>query len=489
MGTCISKKVISGMSVSIPVKERALPLWQNIHSWFARQLDDHKPKGTIAPLDGVRALAFLTVLMLHVGIMAFHLGLWQRSDNPFESAFLSSGGAGVTLFFVLSGFLLFLPYSQALLLKKTWPDAKIFYMRRIFRIFPAYFFSLFILVMFSKPSLLQPHNWIRLIPFFTFTMGVSNASLINGPYWTLAVEFQYYLLLPLIALGIYGLTRLAHPERRLLVIVGCLLVMIFWGVGTRYLGGYFTAHPGATVLVPRSFLDKLLFVIYGDNGKFFEDFAVGMLIAVCYIFITNSPQREHYLCVMQRLAPLLFGASLVIYSFAAMRTYTAQFNYTWSFAPRLFAIYPWTTELIYALGYGCLVLAVLFNRPGGLIVRFFAWTPLRWIGLISYSLYIWHVPLLFALQANIGPSVARLNHSVAVVLCGVIVLGVSVFFCFFTYILVERPGMRLSERLRQQMLLQQVKRQSAVDRIDIPESTNQPAPVGVASQGNQDARL
>src|SRR5258708_7006419 len=96
---------------------------QGVHSWFARQLDDRKPKGSIASLDGVRAMAFLIVLLLHISLMTLALDLWQRSANPFVAAFLTAGFSGVTLFFVLSGFLLFLPYTQALLFKKSWPSA------------------------------------------------------------------------------------------------------------------------------------------------------------------------------------------------------------------------------------------------------------------------------------------------------------------------------------------------------------------------------
>ena len=152
--------------------------------------------------------------------------MWVDGNNPYISAFFSVGRTGVTLFFVLSGFLLFLPYTQALLFEKDLPQPKIYYIRRILRIFPAYFFSLFILVMFTKPYFIQPHNWKQLVPFLTFTMGYYNSSgLINGPYWTLAVEFQYYLILPLIAFGILGLTRLVRPEKRLWMVVGSLFAI------------------------------------------------------------------------------------------------------------------------------------------------------------------------------------------------------------------------------------------------------------------------
>ncbi len=445
------------------LKEYASSFRRNVHSWFAQQLNDQKSMGTIASLDGVRALAFLLVFYLHIN----HAGVWGDGNNPYISAFFSVGRTGVTLFFVLSGFLLFLPYTQALLFEKNWPQPKIYYIRRILRIFPAYFFSLFILVMFTKPYFIQPHNWSQLVPFLTFTMGYYNSSgLINGPYWTLAVEFQYYLILPLIAFGILGLTRLVHPEKRLWMVVGSLFAMIIWGLVTACYGAYFASHPDQTFLIPRPLLNVMLFVVYGDQSKFLEDFAVGMLIAVGYLSIMNSPRKVLYLLRMRRLLPWLLLLCIALFVYEAMP------DYTLAFVPRVFQAFPWMNEFAFALCYGYLVTAVLFNRPGGWLVRMFSWTPLRWLGLISFSLYIWHRPLIQILAANLGPSLRRLNPILTVSLFWMISFTVVVVFCYFLFVLIEKPGMRLSEKLRQQILRQDAKRQAMSDPIN-PHSQSQ----------------
>lgn len=439
------------------LKEYSSSFRRNVHFWFAQQLNDQKPQGTIAPLDGVRALAFLLVFDFHIN----HAGMWGDGNNPWISALFSVGRTGVTLFFILSGFLLFFPYTQALLFEKDWPPPKIYYIRRILRIFPAYFFSLFILVMFTQPSFIQPHNWRLFVHFLTFTMGYSNSGLINGPYWTLAVEFQYYLILPLIALGILGLTRLVRPEKRLWVIVGSLIAMIIWGLVTDYYGAYFVSHPDQTFLIPRPLLNVVLFVVYGDHSKFLEDFAVGMLIAVGYLSIMNSPRKDLYLLRMRRLLPWL----LIL--FIALFVYVAMANYTLPFVPRAlqFQSVPWLNEFSFALCYGYLVTAVLFNRSDGWLVRMFSWTPLRWLGLISYSLYIWHRPLIQIFAVNLGPSLRRLHPVLTVSLFWVITFTVIVVFCFFLFVLIEKPGMRLSEKLRQQIMRQDAKRQAMSDPI------------------------
>ncbi len=441
----------------LDLNESAPSLRRNIHSFFAQQLNDQKSKGTIASLDGVRGLAFLLVFEAHIT----HAGVWgYGGNNPFISAFFGVGYTGVTLFFVLSGFLLFLPYTQALLFKKAWPQPKIYYIRRILRIFPGYFFSLFILVMFTEPHFIQPRNWGQLIPFLTFTMGFYNSSgLINGPYWTLAVEFQYYLILPLIAFGILGLTRLVRPEKRLWMVVGSLVAMIIWGLATSYYGGYFFNHPNQTFLIPRPLLNVVLFVVYGDRSKSLEDFAVGMLIAVGYLSIMNSPRKDHHL---RRIRQLL---TVLLIPWIALSVYAILPSYPWAFVPRVFQAFPWLDEFTIALCYGYLVSAVLFKRPNGWLVRLFSWTPLRWLGLISYSLYIWHRPLIQILAENLGPDLQRLHPVLTISLFCIISFTVSVIFCFFLFVLIEKPGMRLSEKLRQQILQRDAQRQAIPDPI------------------------
>lgn len=436
--------------------------WRTIHSWFAQQLDDQRPRGSIASLDGVRALAFLLVF-------AFHLndsGVWgYGADNPFFIALLKVGDTGVTLFFVLSGFLLFLPYTQALLFKKDWPRSKIYYMRRVLRIFPGYYFSLFILVMFTRPFFIQPRNWGNFLPFLTFTMGFYNSSgLINGPYWTLAVEFQYYLILPLIALGIAGLTRLVRPEKRLWVVVGSLYVMILWGLVTAGFGLYYFDHRAQTFLIPRPLFNIVLFVIYGDRSKFLEDFAIGMLLAVAYLCLLNSPAKERHLQRARRLLAGLLIPCLALFIYAAMP------GYNWPFIPRLFQAFPWLNEFAFALCYGYLVAVVLFSRPESWLARLFSWTPLRWLGLISYSLYIWHRPLIQVLAKNLGPNLVRMNPVLTVSLFWSITFTVCVVFCFVLFVCIEKPGMRLSERLRQRIMQQEKRRaiQASSDQRSVP---------------------
>ena len=242
--------------------------------------------------------------------------------------------------------------------------------------------------------------------------------------------------------------------------------MITWGLVSACYGAFFASHPDQTFLIPRPLLNVVLFVVYGDQSKFLQDFAVGMLIAVGYLSIMKSPRKALYVLRMRRLLLWLLILCIALFFYEAMP------NSTVPFIPRVFQAFPWVNEFAFALCYGYLVTAVLFNRPDGWLVRMFSWPPLRWIGLISFSLYIWHRPLIQILAVNLAPGLQRLHPVLIVSLFWIIAFTVSVVFCFFLFVLIEKPGMQLSEKLRQQILQQHVKTQAMSDQIN-PYSHNQ----------------
>ncbi len=415
------------------------------------RLEETRTGGTIAALDGVRAIACLMVIGYHISLMARDTHLWSVNSDSLITALLLAGNAGVTLFFVLSGFLLFLPYANALLFAQHWPSMRRFYLRRALRIIPGYYFSLLLIVLLAHPEYLQPQRWGQLLLFPIFLMDSTQATFqqINGPYWTLAIEWQFYMLLPFIALGICALTRLAarwvraRPEKRLWVVVGSLLGVVGWGLFTRYWGAYFMAHPSATFLVPRGVLNVVLFFTYGFDGKFLEGFAIGMLAGLVYTFSRHSarPLAERKI---RWHSGWLWGCGVLFLLFMALQ-----------YAPALKSLvqpYSWLSELGLSAGFGCCILAILFDAAA--LRRFFEWMPLRWVGLMSYSLYIWHLPLLNAFQHNIGPHLTSLPHLLAYSLYWVWVAAIVFPFSFAVYRFIEKPGMRLSNRLHKRVATQ-----------------------------------
>ncbi|GHO87212.1 acyltransferase family protein [Dictyobacter formicarum] len=402
-------------------------------------------KKNIAVLDGVRACAIIAVIMFHINLLALH-NLWDLPDHPIASALATFGGSGVTLFFVLSGFLLFMPYAKALLFQTAWPSLRQFYLKRALRIIPAYYIALFVIILFFQRQYLQPGKWKQLALFLTFFMDSSHGTFrkLNGPFWTLAIEWQFYMLLPLLALGFLLLVRRLPdaPRQRLRMLVGCCGLIIIWGLGLRLLG----STPEART--PTSFIVRLaVFVLYGIQGKYLENFAVGMIICLCYTYAWHA---EHSVDIRQRLrrASLLLaviGLGLLfftaIWHFNVLHMRLPIFSFMNVLTPH----FDWLNETVIATGYGACVMAILFGPTW--MQRPFAWRPLCWIGFISYGLYMWHLPLLDFFDQRIMPHLPTSNNVGTYLLywCWLVLTVVPI--AVVSYRLIEKPCTQMGARL------------------------------------------
>src|SRR5438105_6995921 len=99
---------------------------------------------------------------------------------------------------------------------------------------------------------------------------------LDGPFWTLATEWQYYMILPLLCVAIALAVRWVPVHKRLYAIMLCLLGVIACGLAVRFWGLYYSAHPGQSFLwLPPLVMNVLMFIFFGITGKYTEDFAVG----------------------------------------------------------------------------------------------------------------------------------------------------------------------------------------------------------------------
>jgi peptidoglycan/LPS O-acetylase OafA/YrhL len=447
--------------------------------WLAHLLEDNKQKNSIASLDGVRAIACLTVMGYHISLMSASTNIW----DPFSlthrlfGSVVYAGAAGVTLFFVLSGFLLFMPYARALLVEHTlWPSARRFYLRRAFRIIPAYYACLFLLILIYHRQYLEPAHWKELALFLTFFMESSSITYqqINGPFWTLGVEWQFYMLLPLLTLAIsfiiLHLFKGCSMKQRLWRVVSCLAALIAWGLFSRFFGYYFAIRPSETFLVPRSVLNVILFFSYGSYGKFLEDFGIGMLISLLFIYAQQVSAEGKFNRGARRLNLWLWGTGIVMLVFLAMWRFN-QGHPAWSFLQPLNSQFIWLSELGFSLGFGLCIFAILFGAPA--LKRPFEWRPLRWIGLISFSLYMWHLPLLIFFMTSVENHLHGWHPAAAFSLYWLWALLGIIPFSTLSYLLFEKPGMALGEKLwRRSEKKQQSADKQAVSATDNPEPEN-----------------
>lgn len=409
-------------------------------------------KKTIAVLDGVRAIACFSVIAYHINLTTSGYHDWQAAPlGMFLPSLMMTGFSGVMLFFVLSGFLLFMPYAKAILFGNQWPSMRQFYLRRALRILPGYYVSLGLIILWMQPQYLQPEHWKELGLFLTFTMDSSHLTFqkLNGPFWTLAVEWQYYLLLPFLAMGFgWIVNKLGGKslQRRWWTLMGCLAFMACWGVSSRYWGPYFSSYTPHHF--PPIILKGAIFFLYGISGKYLEDFAIGMIISSCYI-LSQQIATEHPLNWFKegihRYSLWLWGMGILTLFFMACWTGNYWYPHIMPFFDNLSSSYSQYHEFGLAFGYGLCIMALLFG-PGNLR-RPLEWLPVRWLGNISYGLYMWHLPILISFFAYIQSYTNTVRHLWVYSFYWVCVIIIIIPFSYVFYLLIEQPWIQLGNKI------------------------------------------
>ena len=363
-------------------------------------------------LDGYRAVAAFMVLATHVG---FQTGASLR--GPF-APLLSRLDAGVTVFFLLSGFLLYLPFTRAHQTGRTHPRVHAYLWRRALRVLPAYWAALL------GAALLLPElagtsatEWLRqALLLQTFTQGHLLAGLTQ--MWSLAVEVSFYLALPLLALAARRVPlRGATPLRReLTVLAGMAVVGLAWTV---------LAHTGAS---PNRAVAPLWLPGYLDW------FALGMAAAVLRVHLGLG--RGGPATALRDLAAAP-GTCLVVGGLLFWLATTPLAG------PRdLEAMTPWealSRHLLYGLAGAAVLLPAVFATRRGPVETVLTHPVVAWLGEVSYGVFLWHVLLLSVVFRATG--LEQFSGGGLVVASAL--LPVSVGAAAASLYLLERPVMRL----------------------------------------------
>jgi peptidoglycan/LPS O-acetylase OafA/YrhL len=351
-------------------------------------------------LDGLRAVAALLVFFYHA-----------RVDLK-QPPLVVLGSTGVHVFFALSGYLMFGPFARALWDGRPLPSLTRYAIRRFFRIYPGYFVALAgycaieVFHYDNPPALgnvvthaLLVFNLVGRHPFFS----------INPVLWSLAVEAQFYILLPVFCVAC---ARMAPRSPRAAAILVPLLFLI---VGLASRAVEFEWLPMVGQDEPR----------FGTVLSFLDLFAWGMLVSLAEV----SGWRP------RRIRRWLPAVGLVIY-FAANSWSVQETAKGWFFGRTIAYTLVYPSAICAAAG--MFVWALRLRTPGErtpLQAR-----PLVWIGKVSYSLYLSHFAvLLFVWQVMpVHPPTLAWDFLYACVGLAPALLVAGIF-----YALVEAPCMRL----------------------------------------------
>jgi peptidoglycan/LPS O-acetylase OafA/YrhL len=381
----------------------------------------------------MRGVAIAWVFAFHAS--ALLAGGLSGPPTGLGQAVAEKGLLGVQLFFVLSGFLLALPWMEAARSGSPPPSAWPFYMRRARRILPAYWLHLTLLFGLVLPLLAdgfwllesdlgQLNLWLHPI-FAQFAHPGSSSSLgLNMALWSLTLEVQFYLLLPLLAPAFTG--------RRVLVAlpVALALSLVWKTQAPVLLVDWIAAHVRGDLLVyfdpvsgqPLAFPPPVLgfFVERQLPGEFFA-FALGMATANLYARLDRGARLSAESGARIGFAGLAI-LCLVPLLLARVDLQQILFAEAW----RLFGM------PLFLVSCALVVLAAALGR--GLTARVLAAWPLAGLGVLSYSLYLWHEPILRLTAAYASARGASLTIAIGV--CA------SLAAAALSYRLVERPLLR-----------------------------------------------
>ncbi len=371
--------------------------------------------------DGLRACAALSVVAYHVSLSSA-----LSRHGAFAPVFSLLKG-GVAIFFVISGFLLYLPYARALRHASRLPSWRTYAQRRAVRIVPAYWVVLTVIAATSFGASIISGSWWR---YYGLTQIYDRSTVAGGlpVAWSLCVEITFYLMLPFLALLAARLgasQRVSGRYRRQAVLIGGL------AIGSLVLRGDLA---GSVIgEVPRQGL-----LLATSLLGFLDWFAWGMGLAVC---LSAWEARSDGLAWLRRFVALpgrSWGMAAVLFLLAARIDPTDLFLPLYGALPHL---------LIGAAALLLVAPAVVAARDHRLI-RVLASPLAVWLGTISYGIYLWHVPVIEAINGSITVPPKRLPPFEAagllvLALAGAIALGA------LSWYLVERPAKRYLVRSRQ----------------------------------------
>lgn len=379
--------------------------------------------GRVPAVDGLRAVAALGVVSIHCWLLS---GTPRSPSFPFK--WFVSSWLGVDMFFVVSGFLLFLPYAAGRPLPR-----RDYFRRRAARLLPAYYASIaFVLVVFpfavvQPADLPHPLTTIPGVVAVVAHLSLLHAVLlgwafrwlglgVDPAWWTLTLEALFYVSLPLVAVR--------FARRPVAWTVGAVVVAVAWRFAMFHDANWGGWIPPTT----RGALNY-----FGDSFPgYLGHFAFGMAAAYAYVRVRPSVERARMLLIAG-----IVGA-------AASAWWSGQ-DYlrhdTVAFHPDGLAYT--VGRSLFAAAFAMMLLGITRLPVANAV---FGSGPLKWIGDRSYGVYLLHLPIAAVLYQQTSlfrahPSAPR-TYAESVVVVGALAIAAGAV----SFALIERPMIRWARR-------------------------------------------
>jgi peptidoglycan/LPS O-acetylase OafA/YrhL len=365
----------------------------------------------------MRAIAVVCVLLTHTGFLS---GL---NEGSWFGDFTAHLNVGVTIFFLISGFLLYRPFVNSRLNGAPRTPLAVYAQRRFLRIVPAYWLALTVLAVSpGLPDVFTGHWWVYygLLQAYDpswFDKGIGTA-------WSLSTEVAFYALLPLYA---WAAARLARSLTLELLMLGAL---------------------AAASVVARAFVvSAQQHAVFGTANTFpitiggsFVWFALGMALAVVSAWMQGDrSRRPRAIAFVERRpwVPWLLALAFFVLVSKGIGLPQSRFEQQ-SIAQNI------GEHLLYGAVALCLLLPAIFGESsGGWPRRVLANRWLAALGLISYGVFLWHLTLAVKLSGEGASGWLPIGRFLSLT---VIVVAVSIPVAAVSYLLVERPLLRLKYR-------------------------------------------
>ncbi len=386
--------------------------------------------------DGLRAIAAVSILVLHTG---FSSGFTARSTFGIYTSRLE---IGVSVFFLISGFLLYRPFAISHLAGRPSPNSRRFWERRLLRIVPAYWLALTLLTYVFHLVQMGP-GWQQVVIHYGFLQIYFPTAVFFGipQAWSVCTEMSFYLFLPIYAAAV-GFRRRAHERQLVREVVGLSVLVIvsflfrWWSLYipfTKIVNGQTvgTCYPNCLTHAPFSRL------MVNWLPARLDLFAAGMLLAVLSAWWSEHGAEPSWLA--RRWMPWVAWAG-------AACAYWATSHLGIPTTP-LFVATPVKAivmQTLYAIFAFLLLLPAVFGPEGkGLVRRFLGCWPVASLGVISYGIYLWHLNLIDQVLSWTGWVAGACPYWELVLA----VMGITVVAASISYFGLERPVLKLKGRL------------------------------------------